>query len=74
MKRMWSPVRQRAVQMPEVFAYHTILVHRVAISAQLLQLVEQVAPVDCIQLRQELRQHPYRLQARVQGAHRGQAI
>lgn len=73
MERMGPPVRKSLVQVPEIFAHHAMLMPRIAIAPQLVQLVEKMAPVERMQLRQKIRQRPNGLQALMQSPHRYEA-
>ena len=53
MERMGAPAGESGIEMAEVFADDAVLVRRIHILAEALELVEEVASVEGVQLRQE---------------------
>lgn len=63
MERMGTPTRERGIEMSEVFADDAVLVRRIHIVSEAHELIEKVATVERVELRQEDRQCPHLLQS-----------
>ena len=55
---MGTPAGKGRVEMPEVFADDAVLVRRIHIVAEALELVEKITAVERVKLRKEGGQHP----------------